>query len=525
MPSLGDWRYQLLLARARKKIKSAKRRARPELTTRAMWQNNDYANTFSLSTDKVEDGLERISVHEVSTQQFIDRFEAPGLPVVVEGAQEGWRAGARWTLQRLGKKYRHQPFKVGTDAEGQSVRVKLKYYLEYLATNRDDSPLYIFDHDYGEDRRRGRLLEDYSLPEYCREDLMQYMGEERRPPYRWVVLGPARSGTGIHIDPLATSAWNALVRGTKRWCFFPPCTPGSVVGAGLGLEAAEWWAQVYPATRGGSWPQEYRPIECIQRAGETVFVPGGWWHVVVNLEPAVAVTHNYCSSTNFPQVWAKVVRGRPGLASVWRTNLASCRPDLAALADKDLPCSGEESILVWSSTDGGTGGWVPSPGPEQVAPPPPLLPYTSSTTSFPLLPNTSTTSLPLGRLCLPRVHDHHHGRRHLHLHPGGPRRGGGQGGGDGGGRGGEGHRGADGGLLLLLREGGGEGGGGEGGPERDAGGGVPGGGARGGAGHQLQGQGGQAGGGGAGGEGAGGASEGEWKRGEVSVLLRVVAKY
>ena len=83
-----------------------------------------------------------------------------------------------------------------------------------------------------------------------------------------MVLGPARSGTGIHIDPLATSAWNALVRGTKRWaspsspsprwCFFPPCTPGSVVGAGLGLEAAEWWAQVYPATRGGSWPQKYR---------------------------------------------------------------------------------------------------------------------------------------------------------------------------------------------------------------------------------------------------------------------------
>ena len=33
-------------------------------------------------------------------------------------------------------RYRHQLFKVGTDTEGQSVMVKLKYYLEYLATNR-----------------------------------------------------------------------------------------------------------------------------------------------------------------------------------------------------------------------------------------------------------------------------------------------------------------------------------------------------------------------------------------------------
>ena len=167
-----------------------------------------------------------------------------------------------------------------------------------------------------------------------------------RPPYRWWLLGPKRSGTCVHIDPLATSAWNTLIVGQKRWVLFPPHVSKSIVkGSGLVRsdeddEAVHYFSFILPRIKrkasmlkGIPKYKDFCCFEFTQNAGETIYVPNGWWHAVLNLTDTVAVTQNFCSPRNFDASWLKTRSGRKRMA--WKLLCALDRegyPELAARA-------------------------------------------------------------------------------------------------------------------------------------------------------------------------------------------------
>ena len=54
----------------------------------------------------------------------------------------------------------------------------------------------------------------------------------------------------------------------------------------------EWFINFYDYAR------EMGARECICNSGELIYVPQGWWHMVLNLDAGIAITQNYVSKSN-----------------------------------------------------------------------------------------------------------------------------------------------------------------------------------------------------------------------------------
>jgi len=82
--------------------------------------------------------------------------------------------------------------------------MSLQDYIVYLASQIDESPLYIFDGKFGE--KAPGMLDEFDISTFgCHFENDFYSILNKRPTFRWFVAGPARTGAPWHIDPGCTS--------------------------------------------------------------------------------------------------------------------------------------------------------------------------------------------------------------------------------------------------------------------------------------------------------------------------------
>ncbi|CAN0038105.1 unnamed protein product, partial [Choristocarpus tenellus] len=126
-------------------------------------------------------------------------------------------------------------------------------YVQYAEESQEELPLYVFDKRFAD--KCPALGEAYNVPAVFPADQNSTEASHSRwgrPDHRWLIAGPARSGSSFHVDPNCTSAWNGVVAGRKKWILFPPgCTPPGVFPSEDGLDLVapvsiiEWFLNFY----------------------------------------------------------------------------------------------------------------------------------------------------------------------------------------------------------------------------------------------------------------------------------------
>lgn len=279
--------------------------------------------------------IPKVRSSDLSYNDFERKYERLNKPVIIKGAISDWPAFKNnlWTRESILSSKEHNRenklFACG------AVDMNMTSVFNYLDQQRDDNPLFIFDPRFADEVPHTNTDEEvsvsttgdssqcapdcekeknnkytnnvfateYSVPKYFPDDLFSLI--PNRPNFRWLLLGGQRSGSKWHIDPNATSAWNAVVTGKKRWWMSPPHSPPPGVfpsedGAEVTqpLSIFEWLQDFYEhASENGNM------IEGTCSAGDLIFVPRGWWHAVLNLdEHTVAVTQNFVSQSGLNAV-------------------------------------------------------------------------------------------------------------------------------------------------------------------------------------------------------------------------------
>jgi histone arginine demethylase JMJD6 len=252
--------------------------------------NLDYVN-------KLIDQKTHIDVVDAADDRLIvDQYIKNDQPVKIRNMASNWKTDC-WTPEYFRDQKGDLRFPVkrrslGVSAE-EEKEVSLAEFVDYMFENdinSEISPFYLNTNF----SPTTDMLADYSVPTYFQCAFDSFRNRPDREPFSWIYLAPKNSVTDLHVDIIHSSAWNLVISGKKFWVFFPEEQTRYLYGGRVNPFAPDYDKHnLYSSAA---------PLVCVQKPGETVFTPSGWYHAVLNLTSGISLTENFINQHNFQKV-------------------------------------------------------------------------------------------------------------------------------------------------------------------------------------------------------------------------------
>mmetsp|Transcript_74986 Transcript_74986/g.175989 ORF Transcript_74986/g.175989 Transcript_74986/m.175989 type:complete len:249 (+) Transcript_74986:2-748(+) len=219
----------------------------------------------------------------LSATEFLEEYVDKNKPVLLEGALDGWPLWERWTKQSLLQRHGHVQVQVAnsshvvrqqqqltTTTQHMTLREYVERYMEDESPVSDDPP-YVFTQHKLQD-----LSGDFFALDYFDQTGRWTLTDSQRRSQTTFSLGPRNAGASLHMH---SNSWNALFYGRKRWLLVSPMEDWGY----RHLSSSQWVQHALSK-------QTAEIVECVQHAGDVMWVPAHWGHGVVNLEHSVGMS-------------------------------------------------------------------------------------------------------------------------------------------------------------------------------------------------------------------------------------------
>jgi hypothetical protein len=229
-------------------------------------------------------------------------------PVIVKNVTDNWKAHQHWTKEELLRRYPDVVVGMGSskalgqtgpDDAGDALRRTTIY--DYVINWMHSSNKYVFDRQLR--IPYGGFLEDcqpYPMPTRMYEEDRDAVYKSGIPENQmWkdhlaFTIGHDTQGLTFHRH---NAAWNAVVFGAKRWILYDADRIANItrlktmtrdINNPIQLDTANWIRRLYGKDDRMYEIRNYGH-DCVVRAGEMMYVPRGWAHMVLNIGDTVAV--------------------------------------------------------------------------------------------------------------------------------------------------------------------------------------------------------------------------------------------
>lgn len=238
----------------------------------------------------------------LSAREFVDRYANPGKPVVVPDATKHWAAHSKWSLDWLAGEFgAHTLDHIDTGGRHSGT---LGEFCAQVANSSENCPAPYLT-EYPIDQELPALLEDImplplAGPAWLNNGLMpRACSTVRSGSPELLIGGPGARFPRLHYDFLHTNATITQIVGRKQfWLaapdqgryFYPdPRRPN--------LSCIDCFDPV-DAERFPDYTQA-SVYSVVVEPGESIFIPAGWWHRTLIMEPSIAVSFNSVNRGNW----------------------------------------------------------------------------------------------------------------------------------------------------------------------------------------------------------------------------------